>query len=49
MMSTIQQEPVTGLTTILAEINESLTITEFETYHVKLVKDGDGRFVPFRP
>ena len=44
-MSTIHPEQVTGLTAIPAKSSEAVTSTQIETYHVKLTKDQEGRFV----
>ena len=49
MMSAMHQEQVTGLTTILAEVLESPTSKQLETYGVKLKQDEDGRFVATVP
>ena len=49
MMSEIHQEQVTGMTTVLAEVLESPTSKQLETYHVKLEQDEDGRFVATVP
>lgn len=47
MLSAVHQEQVTGLTTEAERdfIATQIIATEFEIYHVKLVRDEDGRFV----